>query len=139
MPNLIAEMKRLKERCQELENRLTHLNESRISPQSQPDPSTFIPTPSAPPDTVVSGTSDLIERVIVRILTKEQDPGTSLRGTIGRQLGAVVLDEQANTSSTDPQCPLWPPLPLARTLVDYFFDLSFGTMRFVHRRVIDAE
>ena len=136
VPNLVAETKRLKERCRELEEQLSQYRQSGAQSTSRPPP---VDIPRAPIEAAAAGTTGLIERVIIRFLTKEQDPGSTLKGTIERQLGAVALEEQANTSSADLQSPLWPPLSLARTLVDYFFDLSFGTMRFVHRQVIESE
>ena len=86
-----------------------------------------------------SPTNGIIQRALIRLLTKEQDPGSSVRANIGRQLGTTPADDHVNPTVNGNDAPLWPPRSVVPDLLDYFFDLSFGTMRFVDRAVIEQE
>lgn len=141
--DLNTEIARLKQRCGQLEAQLSAstyssitspLSHSIASSSASHSTSTGIP-PSLTPK---RARSDLIQRVLIRLLTKEQDAGSSLRGTIGRQLGAAVPHE-SSSSSKESGGSLWPSREIAEMLVDRYFDLSYGIIQFVSRSTIQAE
>jgi hypothetical protein len=139
--SLLAETKRLQERCKELEHRLA-ITAQQVVPVYTPPPPSHVPSPYPTFQPVVasqSPTSDIVQRALIRLLTKEQDPGSSVRAGIGRQLGTTPADDLVNPVANSSDAPLWPPRSVIPGLVDYFFDLSFGTMRFVDRAVIEQE
>lgn len=150
--DLTAEIARLKARCQQLELRLTAQTHQ---PQQYSNTPSFTSPPVSRPsfttslstttNTEISGSltprrarSDLIQRVLIRLLTREQDAVQSIRGTIGKQLGASLIPEKYG-EDVGKGGSLWPPREIAGLLVDKYFDLSYGIIQFVSRSTIQAE